>query len=203
MKRLLISLAAILMIIPAVAQADRTEILTNLEKDTSGQVENQSATLKSAARLFGEKDDLTAVLMIIPSGSSVTIIDSDSTYYLVNYNETKGYVFKKQAVIDTNREKAIKTQPADTRSNIEQKTSALKNRLELLTEKYGVSIATKINSGKIWKGMTPDMVTDSWGSPQKINRIINGNTLKEEWEFKSTMLYFENNVLSDWGPVKK
>ena len=51
--------------------------------------------------------------------------------------------------------------------------------------------------------MNSDMVKDSWGIAEKINRIIDGNTIKEEWIFRSTWLYFENNTLLEWGPVKK
>ena len=47
------------------------------------------------------------------------------------------------------------------------------------------------------------MVKDSWGSPQKINRVINGNVIKEEWIFNNTWLYIENNMLTGLGAGKK
>jgi hypothetical protein len=46
------------------------------------------------------------------------------------------------------------------------------------------------------------MVNDTWGSPQKINRVISGNTVKEEWIYKNTWLYIEDDILREWGPVK-
>jgi len=50
--------------------------------------------------------------------------------------------------------------------------------------------------------MTAEMVRDSWGKPQKINRVISGNDVKEEWIFKSSWLYIENDYLVEWGPVR-
>ena len=47
--------------------------------------------------------------------------------------------------------------------------------------------------------MNSEMVKDSWGTAEKINRIISGNIIKEEWIFKNTWLYFENNTLVEWG----
>ena len=64
-------------------------------------------------------------------------------------------------------------------------------------------MADRLYAGKIWKGMNSEMVKDSWGEAEKINRVISGNVIKEEWIFRSTWLYFENNTLLEWGSVKK
>ena len=58
-------------------------------------------------------------------------------------------------------------------------------------------------AGKIWKGMTAEMVRDSWGSPVKINRVIGNSSSKEEWIFKNTWLYIENNTLVEWGSIRR
>ncbi|HLN20581.1 MAG TPA: hypothetical protein VK213_05800 [Bacteroidales bacterium] len=205
MKRIILLLTILIQFSFAIAQ--------------TGNQQQQSATLKNASRLFGEKDDLTSVKIIIPSGSKVTVLGSDSTYYHVKYEDTEGYIFKRQAVIDNTPE------PVDSRNNIssEQKgnsseqntagnlltretrsdTEEQQSRFSYLENKYGTSTAARINSGKIWKGMTAEMVKDSWGSPGRINRVVNGNTMKEEWTYKGTVLYFENSILNNWGPVIK
>lgn len=206
---------AALMVLTSNAQSGRENVLRDLEQGQGMQAEQQSsptATLKSAARLFGAKDDLTTVIMIIPSGETVSVIDSsDSTYYRIQYADAEGFILKRQAVMDIT--------PANTENNIRPERSSQNtvteevegarpvqestiSRFAYLENKYGTSIATRINSGKIWKGMNGEMVRDSWGNPNKINRVINSNTVKEEWTYKSTMLYFENNKLIDWGPVK-
>jgi hypothetical protein len=77
------------------------------------------------------------------------------------------------------------------------------NRFSYLDYKYGTSMAARIYSGKIWKGMTSEMVKDSWGSPSRINKVIRGNTIKEEWIYRNTWLYIVDDTLVDWGPAVK
>ena len=51
-------------------------------------------------------------------------------------------------------------------------------------------MAARIIAGKIWKGMNSEMVKDSWGNPEKINRIISGNVIKEEWIYQKHLALF-------------
>jgi hypothetical protein len=103
--------------------------------------------------------------------------------------------------IPVNAQPAIQSQPAAQQTEPVQEQQ--QGRFSYLENKYGSNIANRIFSGKIWKGMNSEMVKDSWGNADKINRIISGNITKEEWIFRSTWLYFENNTLLEWGPVKK
>jgi hypothetical protein len=77
------------------------------------------------------------------------------------------------------------------------------SRFTYLENKYGTSMAARLIAGKIWKGMTTDMVQDSWGSPKKIKRVISGNIVKEDWFFNNSWLYFENDTLIEWGPARE
>jgi hypothetical protein len=154
--------------------------------------------------------------MIIPSGSQVTILDSDSTYFLVNYEDNEGFVLKRQ-IENVNRQTTGNQRDNAAQENVETGAANSNNaanerypvetqnesRFSYLEKKYGTSIAARINSGKIWKGMDADMVRDSWGNPLKINRIINGNTVREEWTYRNSILYFDDGVLRNWGPVRK
>jgi hypothetical protein len=158
-----------------------------------------TARLKSASRLFAAKDDLTSVIMIIPADSVVTVIDSDSTYFHVSYDDSEGYIFKRQAVLE--KEPVVASQNHQPMQQVQKSTDD--DRFRYLENKYGTSMAGKLINGKIWKGMSADMVNDSWGTAQKINRVINGNTIRERWYFKNTWLYFENSVLLDWGAIRK
>jgi hypothetical protein len=91
MKNLIWALLLLLGTISIKGQAGRTEVLQDLEQTVQGN--SVTATLKSSSRLFGAKDDLTTVILIIPSGSTVEVIDSDSTYLHVVYEESEGYIF--------------------------------------------------------------------------------------------------------------
>jgi hypothetical protein len=198
MKKLILPALFIIGVLSIYAQTDKAARLENLEaKQSQDQDNTPTATIKKSTRLFKIKDDLTSVILIIPSGSVVPVLGSDSTYLIVSFEDNKGYIFRKHAVMDkvpsTFKElesvRVAKAQP-DARYNA-------------LESKYGSAMAERIYAGKIWKGMNSEMVRDSWGSAEKINRVINGNIIKEEWIFRSTWLYFENNTLLDWGPVKK
>jgi hypothetical protein len=200
-------LAAILIIGASVlnAQSNRVDQLQALEQNqTSGQNITATATLKSSSRLFAAKDDLTTVILIIPADSVVSVLDSDSTYYHVIFEDNEGYIFKRHAVLNkvpVNTRPAIQSQQAAEQSQPVQDQQ--QSRFSYLENKYGTNMAARLISGKIWKGMNSEMVADSWGTAEKINRVINGNIVKEEWIFKNTWLYFENNTLVEWGPVRK
>ena len=197
MKKLIVTSLLILLVFTINAQVNRTDVLQDLEKNKPvSQTTAQTATLKSASRLFGEKDDLTTVIMVIPSGSVVNVLGADSTYLHVTFEDYEGYIFRRHAVVK--EIPAAVQAPVETSETTQVIRSQPRNqvsRFTYLEEKYGSSLAARLASGKIWKGMTAEMVSDSWGTPQKINRVISGNTIKEEWIFKNTWLYIEDDIL--------
>jgi hypothetical protein len=206
MKKLIFSTLFLIIIVSLQAQVNRTEMLQDLENNQSAKKDQSiTATLKSSSRLFGAKDDLTTVILIIPSGSTVKVLGSDSTYLHVVFEENEGYIFKKHA--------ALNEAPADTvtvrqpepvvQEQEQQAPQKQVSRFSYLESKYGSNMAARLIAGKIWKGMTAEMVRDSWGSPVKINRVIRNNSAKEEWIFKNTWLYIENNSLVEWGPISR
>jgi len=205
MKKLTISILMMMLAFSLNAQDNRVNTLQGLE---SAQSQNQdtklTAIVNKATRLFGAKDDLTSVIMIVPAGDTVDVIGSDSTYFHIIYQESEGYIFKGHATmqnITNDVAPAIQQQ-----SNVQEEQPVQQqqvSRLSYLENKYGTSMAAKLIAGKIWKGMTTDMVQDSWGGPKKINRVINGNDVKEDWFYNNSWLHFENDTLIDWGPVKQ
>jgi len=210
-KNIFISLLTLFSGYYVYSQNVNIDILENLENQQTTTRTNQpaiTATLKSATRLFADKDDLTSVIFIIPSGSEVEVLGADSTYLRVVYEEAEGFILKRHA--------AIKQTPFSSRtppqsheytaaesSPIIQSQPYKQGRFAYLENKYGTSIASKLIAGKIWKGISADMVRDSWGSPLKINRVISGNLVREEWTYKNSWLYIENDILMTWGPVEK
>jgi hypothetical protein len=174
---------------------------TNL---SANQKITKTATLKSSSRLFKVKEDLTSVIQIIPSGSVVSVLGSDSTYLHVTFEENEGYIFKRHAVIDPEpinfSQLAKKKEVVQKEEPVQQKEIS---RFSYLEGKYGSKMAARLIAGKIWKKMTTEMIKDSWGSPQKINRVISGNVIQEEWIYNNTWLYVENNILEEWGPIIK
>jgi hypothetical protein len=201
MKRTLI--ISILLIAAAYVNA-QTNQTNRIQSQQQNQTAVQTATLKNSSRLFATKDDLTSVITIIPADSTVTVLDSDSTYLHVQYADNEGYIFNRKVILKRAPAKIIQeSQPQPSVQESQPVQEQRESRFSYLENKYGTSMAARLNSGKIWKGMNAEMVKDSWGTAEKINRVIDGNTVKEEWVFRNTWLYFENNTLLEWGPVKK
>jgi hypothetical protein len=219
MKRIIIAAAFILGIYYGQVRAASAEGLNDSDQNqTLNQQNNITATLKTSSRLFKVKEDLTSVIIIVPKGSTVKILGSDSTYYRIAYEENEGYIFKRHAEIDkvpgnitelTKKREVTeygtstqKQQPGQAQQQQQPSKELQVSRFSYLENKYGSSMAARLNAGKIWKGMNSEMVKDSWGTALRINRSINENVVREEWIYKTTWLYFENNTLVDWGPIK-
>lgn len=72
-----------------------------------------------------------------------------------------------------------------------------------LIKKYGKESGGRVASGSIWKGMTEQMLIDSWGKPDKVT------TNKEKWGtfsqyyYGDVTFYFKNNKLIDWEEKDK
>jgi hypothetical protein len=207
MKKLILLMLFAGTFYPLVSQVSDAEKLQNLEKSGKSGSGTVTATLTSSSRLFENVNDLTSVIIVIPKGSSVTVLGSDSTYLKVLFEENEGYIYRRHAVIDKNS--VSKSQQVEEKAAVEQQQQENRpiqqqiSRFAYLESKYGTSMAARISSGKIWKGMNTEMVKDSWGKADKISREISGNNIKEEWIYGNTWLYLENNTLVDWGPVKK
>ncbi len=189
------------------AQSNRQAVLENLERDSQPTQENVlTAKLKQATRLFEFKDDLTSVIEVLPAGISVIVTGSDEDYYKVKYDDYEGYIFKKHADLEMTQPENIEVPEQEARQQEdarENEPAREMTRFEYLEKKYGTRLAAQMNAGKIWKGMTSQMVLDSWGQPQKINRSVSGNISREEWIYRNTWLFIENNILIDWGPIRK
>jgi hypothetical protein len=144
------------------------------------------------------------VITVIPSGTVLDVLASDSTYLNVIFEDTTGYVFKRHAVINASN---LETKPVVRQEAVQAQEQTQQSqpvsRFSYLENKYGTNMAARLVAGKIWKGMNSEMIRDSWGSPKKINRVISGNTIKEEWIFNNTWLYVENDRLVEWGPIKR
>lgn len=210
MKKIIFSNLIFFLFFQVNSQVSKTDVLQDLEKNQQAvQAAVATATLKSASRLFKDKDDLTSVIMVIPKDSVVNVLGSDDTFLHVVFEGNEGYIYTQHAEMN---KAPVSVNPVSPQPSVQEEQSGQEarpvekptiSRYEYLERKYGPSVAEKLYEGKIWKGINSELVKDSWGSPKKINRVINGNIVKEEWVYNNTWLFFQNSTLTSWGPVRK
>lgn len=210
MKRIILSAIIFFIFFAVKSQVSNTDVLQNLEKSRSS-VQNAvtAATLNSASRLFRDKNDLTSVIMVMPKGTVVDVLPGTyDTFMHVVIEGEEGYIYAKDAELSQAPASAVKDA---SRMSVEKETNSQESRpvqkqvvtrYEYLVNKYGTSMGSRLYERKIWKGMNSQLVKDSWGSPGEINRIINGDEVREDWIYNKTRLNFRNSTLSDWGPAK-
>jgi hypothetical protein len=204
MKKFLGTCILSLVFIIVHGQTDRAGMLQNLENNSKVKQDTTTATMKSASRLFADMRNLSSVIMVIPAGSVVSVLGSDNTYLHIAFEDYDGYIYASDAEINKAPVKqAAKTEQEEAVQNaIPVRPQEEASRLVYLEDKYGSRIGDRIYEGKIWKGMTAEMVKDSWGSPRKINRIISGTGVREEWQYNDTWLYIQDDILTQWGPIQ-
>ncbi len=177
------------------------------------------ATTLGAVRLFGDKDDLTSVITIIPDGSTVEVVTPDSLFTRVLFEGNDGFVrsdrLGEAAKTELNAGPARSMQPVAAeqpavwqeqqpepqQQAVSQEYSEPADRYGFLVNKYGTDIGKRLYQHKVWKGITSDMARDSWGKAVQINRMYEDQSVDEEWIYSKKYLYFRDGILIDWGPV--
>ncbi|HNR41693.1 MAG TPA: hypothetical protein PKL65_05635 [Bacteroidales bacterium] len=212
MKRLAFSVFAFLTCVAAYPQEKNTEIPQEFVKNKdAAQDAPVTATIRSATRLFSDRNDLTSVIMVIPKDSTVVVLGSVEPFLNVTFAGMEGYIYARHAEVHKPVAAAEPPLPSPSQRTsddrdipstrpVQQRQKA--SRYEYLQHKYGAALASELYAGKIWKGMTGQMIRDSWGSPIKINMVISGNNTREEWIYRNTWLYLRNGELLEWGPVR-
>lgn len=131
----------------------------------------------------------------IKTGDKVKVIDSlIKRNYKVYFNGIEGYALK-LAFISENEAKYKLEQDSLLK---EKQLLAIENRKKGLIKKYGQTNGTKIFNQKIWIGMTKDMLFESWGQPDNINRSVGAWGVHEQMIYGNTNVYIENDVLTSW-----
>ena len=81
-------------------------------------------------------------------------------------------------------------------SNCETETVGLKKKLYF--KKYGKVNGQRVLEGRVWKGMTEDMLKDIWGKPDKTHTDRHSWGVFTQWYYGDITYYFKNSVLIDW-----
>lgn len=151
--------------------------------------------------------------IIINKGDKAKVIGVLNDYYKISFRGNAGFVLKtkfhteKEAILSDSlkRDKANKLRLIEAEKKekikeleIEQNKTEEARKNELL-KKYGTQNGLKIFEGKIWIGMSKEMLLESWGKPNDINRTVGAWGVHEQWVYPGQQyLYLENDVLKSW-----
>lgn len=199
MRRVTLLTICLFLSVFAMAQNDKLGQLEQMEDKAPPQdpeYETIPATIKTTCRFFSDMDNLSSVMGYLQSGKEILVLGQTETYFLIRSDSTEGFVFKEKVDCPLCAPAEGEEQPVTAGTEQTQQ-----NRYAYLKEKYG-DVADELYANKIWKGMTTEMVLDSWGKPQKITRNITSRKVQEEWVFKRYWLFFENDRLLDWGTIR-
>ncbi len=88
---------------------------------------------------------------------------------------------KKSSILDTDLRKALKT---------------------VYAKRYGRKVGNRIINKRIWKGMTENMLRDSWGKPDRINKNIEKWGRFTQWLYGKIEFFFRDGKLTGWEEKK-
>lgn len=69
-------------------------------------------------------------------------------------------------------------------------------------KRYGRKIGNRIINKQIWKGMTENMLRDSWGKPDRINKNIKKWGRFTQWLYGKIEFFFRDGKLTGWEEKK-
>ena len=140
----------------------------------------------------------------------LVVLFLSSTIYSQNYQSEKDslMLLKDSLAISNSSVKAEIDSLTNYLSELEKKTNVNQDELaelkkKLYIKKYGKENGTRMFLGKVWKGMTLEMLEDEWGKPDK------SHTDKHPWGIFTQLFYgdityfFKNSVLTDWQEGSK
>lgn len=166
-------------------------------------------------------------IVCIKRGDKVKFLESRGNYYFVLFNGQKGWILKdalrneqemkleifnkeeqarirkiKQDRIENEKQLAEKQQKEadilkEQKFKDEQKIEAQRRKSDLI-KRYGLKDGQKVFDGKIWIGMSKEMLLQSWGKPDDINRTVTSSSVWEQWVYGKRYVYLENNILTSW-----
>lgn len=124
--------------------------------------------------------------------ATVKTYSYDNGYFKIVYNGFVGYindlyVLDKEGVI--NHYEKIK--------QLKLKSQVAKSENEMI-KRYGKSIYDKLKNGYYWIGMSSEMALISLGLPDQVNSTVGKWGNYEQWVYKNTYLYFENEKLTSY-----
>jgi hypothetical protein len=88
-------------------------------------------------------------------------------------------------------------------NNLEEIKDSLSNtlkqeELELYQLKYGNELGKRVYNKQVWKGMSRQMLRDSWGKPDSLNESHKDWGTFSQWYYGDVTFFFRDGKLFEW-----
>ena len=98
---------------------------------------------------------------------------------------------------------SLKNEIAGMYKKIEEIETAIEETIpKFLIKKYGKEVGSNLALGRIWKGMTKEMMIDIWGKPDKENTDKFSYGVFTQYYYGKITYFFRDGKLIDWEEVK-
>jgi len=120
-------------------------------------------------------------------------------FYLLKNDKLNEFLYSLEAKATQDRTKELEKESHQRNSlqkqAIEQQNQKRISDIKSKFGKYGSQIVQDIINKKIWIGMSSEMAVASWGEPERINKTVNADGVKEQWVYGRDYLYFKSGLL--------
>ncbi|MDX5477157.1 MAG: hypothetical protein LPJ98_01770 [Cyclobacteriaceae bacterium] len=204
MKYLLVLLALLLF------QKVNSQSLGNPELPDSIVINSHNAPFRKTPFNTGE------ILFRVGSGTKAKLTGLSEDHLKIRIDTTEGYISYvfvdlrgtqlKEYYSEYVLEKSRKEQAAQDsilkekfRQEEIQRHERYEIRLKELSTKYGATIGKRIANKEIWIGMSEDLLLESWGFPEEINRTVTTYLVRKQYVYpRGQYVYVENGKVTAW-----
>jgi hypothetical protein len=119
-------------------------------------------------------------------------------FYTRNLNQEKLIQIekiKKEKILQVEKNRADSIRH---KNEIKAQIQKEREKRDALIKKYGEVNGSKIYQQKIWIGMTRQMLLESWGKPDDINRTVGGFGVHEQFVYGDKYVYVEDGEVTSW-----
>ncbi|GAB2488452.1 hypothetical protein GCM10027164_17070 [Algoriphagus taiwanensis] len=172
---------------------------------------------------FRKTPDTTGeVISRLKIGTKARLLDIEKDHVKVRINNEIGYIsqafidkpsplkeyFDQYKIFIAEQEKQRKIREQEIKDSIYQENLKVQDaklkayreaRKKELIKKYGPTSGEKVFNKLIWIGMTEEMLLDSWGSPNDINRTVTSSLVRKQYVYSGgRYVYVENGKVVAW-----
>ena len=165
-----------------------------------------TTVVPKGGRLMKTTEVMSEQIVAFDKPTKVTIMDYRDAYFVVCVDTVCGYMNEVWVIMDEEIKNYVELKKVENielkKLEEEQKLKKQKDEWAAIEKKYikkyGQATYNKLKNNLIWLGMTKEMATISWGSPNDINRTVGSWGVHEQWVYGRSYLYFENGILKSY-----